>query len=361
MGGHQHKVMGLRAGWWHGLLALCVISMAAPAHAASKDEQMLAERLSKLERTLNGSGLIELSRQIETLQQEVRQLRGELENQAFTLEQVRKAQRDAYADNDRRLSVLEQGGTVGSAGVPSDPPLSTLDSPTDVAVAGKPSDQTMAVEMASPQRAKRRVIPIEEAIDTSDEAAAEMQPPPMQRPTMVLSPNDPPSGRMRITPSEPTRIVRQSPADDDGMLIAPAASVAVDARSETAESEAAYRDAFALLKAGQYDQSIKGFTSYLQAYPNGQYADNAQFWVGEAYYVTRRFEPAISQYQNLIANYPASQKQAQARLKIAYSFDELGRREEAVQILIQLKRDYPESAAAQLAEQRLQRMRAKAP
>ena len=358
MGLHKYNVKGLRAGWWHGLLAWWVISMAAPVYAASKDEPLLAERLAKLERTLNGSGLIELSQQIEALQQEVRQLRGELENQAFTLEQVRKAQRDAYADNDRRLSVLEQGGTVGSAGVPSDPPLSTLDSPTDVAVAGKPSDQTMAVEMTSP---RRRVIPIQEAIDTSDEAAAEMQPPPMQRPTMVLSPDDPPPGRMRMTPSEPTRIARQSPADDDGMLMAPTASVAVDARSETAESQAAYRDAFALLKAGQYDQSIKGFTSYLQAYPNGQYADNAQFWVGEAYYVTRRFEPAISQYQNLIANYPESQKQAQARLKIAYSFDELGRREEAAQILIQLKRDYPESAAAQLAEQRLQRMRAKAP
>jgi tol-pal system protein YbgF len=360
MGLYKHNVVGWRAAWRHAVLTLCLLSMTAPIWAASKDEIALAARLSKLERTLNGSGLIELSKQIEALQQEVRQLRGELENQAFTLEQARKAQRDAYADNDRRLSVLEQGGSVGSAGVPSDPPLSTLDSPTDVAVAGKPSDQTMAVEMASPQRVQRRVIPIEDAIDASDEAAAELQPPPMQRPTMVLSPNDPPPGRMRITPSEPTRIARQA-VDDDGMLVAPAASVAVDARSETAESEATYRDAFALLKAGQYDQSIKGFTSYLQQYPNGQYADNAQFWVGEAYYVTRRFEPAIAQYQNLIANYPESQKQAQARLKIGYSFDELGRRDEAVQILIQLKRDYPDSAAAQLAEQRLERVRAKAP
>ena len=357
---HQTNVVGLRAAWRRGVLALCVASMAAPAWAASKDELAVAERLGKLERSLNGSGLIELSKQIEALQQEVRQLHGELENQAFTLEQARKAQRDAYADNDRRLSVLEQSGTVGSAGVPADPPLSTLDSPTDVAVAGQPSEQTMAVEMARPQRAQRRVIPIEDAIDTSDEAVAEMQPAPVQRPTMVLSPNDPSPARMRITPSEPTRIARQAP-DDDGMLVAPAASGALDGRSETAESEAAYRDAFAQLKAGQYDQSIKGFTRYLQLYPNGQYADNAQFWVGEAYYVTRRFEPAIAQYQNLIANYPDSQKQAQARLKIAYSFDELGRRDEAVQILVQLKRDYPESAAAQLAEHRLQRVRAKAP
>ncbi len=360
MAGPKHNVLSWRVARRRAVLGLCLIGMAAPTWSANQDELAVAARLSKLERTLSGSGLIELSKQIEALQQEVRQLRGELENQAFTLEQARKAQREAYADNDRRLSMLEQGGSVGSAGVPSDPPLSTLDSPTDVAVAGKPSEQSMAVEMTRPQRVERRVIPIEDAIDASDEAAAEMQAPTMQRPTMVLSPNDPPPGRMRITPSEPTVISRNAP-DDDGMLVAPAASLAADARSETPESEAAYRDAFALLKAGQYDQSIKGFTSYLQQYPNGQYADNAQFWVGEAYYVTRRFEPAITQYQNLIANYPESQKQAQARLKIGYSFDELGRRDEAAQILIQLMRDYPDSAAAQLADQRLQRLRAKAP
>jgi tol-pal system protein YbgF len=116
-----------------------------------------------------------------------------------------------------------------------------------------------------------------------------------------------------------------------------------------------------MLKAGQYEQSIKGFTRYLQQYPNGQYADNAQFWVGEAYYVTRKFEPAITQYQKLISNYPDSQKQAHALLKIAYSFDELGRSDQAVQMLTQLKQTYPDSSAARLADERLQRIRAKSP
>jgi tol-pal system protein YbgF len=360
MGWRDKRVMGLPASWQRGLLALCMAGLALPVWAAGKDELALAERLNKLERTLNGAGLIELSKQVEALQQEVRQLRGELENQAFTLEQVRKAQRDAYADNDRRLGVLEQGGSAGAAGVPPDPPLSTLDAPIDVAVAGKPSEQTMAVEMTRPPRVERRVLPIEDAIDTSEEAAANMQPPSASRPTMVLSPNDPPPGRMSITPSQPALIARQAP-DDDAMLVAPAAGVAATGRSETPESEAVYREAFGMLKAGQYDQSIKGFTLYLRRYPNGQYADNAQFWVGEAYYVTRRFEPAIAQYEKLIANYPDSQKQAHALLKVGYSYDELGRREQAVQILNQLKQNYPESPAAPLAEQRLQRIRAKAP
>jgi tol-pal system protein YbgF len=352
--------MTLRAAPWRVVLALCVAAIAAPASAA-KDEVPVAERVARLERTLNGSGLLELSKQIEALQQEVQQLRGELENQAFTLEQARKAQRTAYADTDRRLSALEQGGAVGSAGAPADPPVSTIDSPTDTAVAGKPSEQTMAVEMARPAARARAAAPSDDAIDTSDEAAANMQPPASQHPTVVMSPNEPPAGDVSITPASPTRVASRQTANDDAALVAPAAAVAAGARSETPESEAAYREAFGMLKAGQYEQAIKGFTRYLQQYPNGQYADNAQFWIGEAYYVMRKFEPAIAQYQKLINNYPDSQKQAHARLKIAYSFDELGRRDQAVQMLTQLKQEYPDSSAAHLADERLQRIRAKSP
>ncbi len=355
----RHCAMNLRAAGWRAVLALCVAGLAVPAWAA-KDEVPVAERLAKLERTLNGSGLIELSKQIETLQQEVQQLRGELENQAFTLEQVRKAQRNGYADTDRRLSALEQGGAAGNAAAPADPPVSTIDSPTDTAVAGKPSEQTMAVEMAQPASRPHAATTSDDGIDVSDEAAAKLQSPAPQHPTVVMTPNGPPQGAMSITPSAPTRVARQAP-NDDAALVAPAAAVAAGSRSETPESEAAYREAFGLLKAGQYEQSIKGFSRYLQQYPNGQYADNAQFWVGEAYYVMRKFEPAIAQYQKLINNYPDSQKQAHARLKIAYSFDELGRSEQAVQMLTQLKQQYPDSSAARLADERLQRIRAKSP
>lgn len=355
---HRHHVMSLRAALRHAVLACCVAGIASPALAA-KDDVLVAERVAKLERVLNSSGLIELSKQIEALQQEVRQLRGDLENQAFTLEQVRKAQRDAYADTDRRLSALEQGGT-GSAGVPADPPVSMIDSQHDTAVAGKPSEQTMAVEMVRSTSRAPYAAGSEDGIEVSDEAAANRQAPSADRPTVVLSPNDPSPGAMTITPSAPTRIARQA-VDDDAMLASPAAAIAAGARSETPESEAAYREAFGLLKAGQYQQSITGFSHYLAQYPNGQYADNAQFWLGEAYYVLHKYEPAIAHYQKLVSNYPDSQKQAHARLKIAYSFDELGRSDQAVQMLIQLKQNYPDSSAARLADERLQRIRAQSP
>ena len=228
---HRHLVMSLRAVSRHALLALCVAGIATPAWAG-KDEVQLAERVTKLERALNGSGLLELSKQIEALQLEVRQLRGDLENQAFTLEQARKAQRDAYADNDRRLSALEQGGAAGNAGMPADPPVSTIDSPTDTAVAGKPSEEAMAVEMQRPATRPRTVAPSQDAIDVSEDAAANMQPG-AEHPTMVLSPNDPPPGGMSVTPSQPSRIARHAVVNDDAALAPPAAHAGAGARGET--------------------------------------------------------------------------------------------------------------------------------
>ena len=135
---------GLRG---RALTLLGIVAIIAPGLAcAGKDEDAIKDRLAKVERALAGSGLVELVKQVEALQQEVRQLHGEIENQGFALEQIRKSQRDAYGDTDRRLAALEQGHAA-AAGVPPEPPLSTMDSPSEVAVAGKPSDQSIAVDV----------------------------------------------------------------------------------------------------------------------------------------------------------------------------------------------------------------------
>ena len=154
-----------------------------------------------------------------------------------------------------------------------------------------------------------------------------------------------------------------APPTSDEPLFAPApvAPAPGVGTGDTAESEAAYRDAFGMLKAGQYEQSIAAFNNYLQQYPSSQYADNAQYWLGEAYYVMRQYEPAIQQYQKLVNTYPDSQKQSHAMLKIAYSYDELGLAQQAASVLGELKQRFPGSAAARLADERLQRMRAESP
>ena len=306
---------------------LALVTVLAPGAAtAGKDEDAIKERLAKVERALAGSGLVELAKQVEALQQEVRQLHGELENQTFTLEQVRKAQRDAYVDTDRRLVALEQGH---AAGTPAEPPLTTTDSPANVMVAGKPSDQSIAVDLETQPNGPH------------------LDPPPAAGPSVVL-----PANAALSNPGLPPAVV---PA------VQQSAAARTGPRSNSPDAEAAYRDAFALLKAGQYEQSIAAFNSYLQQYPASPYADNAQYWLGEAYYVLRQYPPAIAEYQKLVAGYPDSLKQSQAMLKIGYSYDKLGQQEQAASELLQLKQKFPGSAAARLAEEQLQRMRVKSP
>jgi tol-pal system protein YbgF len=125
---------------------------------------------------------------------------------------------------------------------------------------------------------------------------------------------------------------------------------------DSAEEQRAYQAAFDLLKSGRYDQAAKAFQDFLGQYPSGQYADNANYWLAEAFYVTRKFEPALKQFEQLVADYPQSQKLTHALLKIGYIHDELGQREQAKQVLDDLIKRFPDSTAAGLARKRLQQI-----
>ena len=131
----------------------------------------------------------------------------------------------------------------------------------------------------------------------------------------------------------------------------PAADVA--AEIDPAMMQAEYQQAFNLLKQAQYDQAIQALRAFLAKYPTGEYSDNAQYWLGEAYYVMRQFQPALEEYKKVIANFPQSQKYTHALLKIGYCYQELGRIDDAKNILQSLVTQYPGETASRLAEERL--------
>ena len=57
--------------------------------------------------------------------------------------------------------------------------------------------------------------------------------------------------------------------------------------------KAAYDQAFQALKELRYADAAEDFQSFLDQYPNSEYADNAQYWLGESYYVTRNYDIAL--------------------------------------------------------------------
>jgi tol-pal system protein YbgF len=132
------------------------------------------------------------------------------------------------------------------------------------------------------------------------------------------------------------------------------------AAGTAAGEQAAYSQAFDALKAANYGGAISGFQQFLSAYPSSDLADNAQYWLGEAYYVTRDYEKAAAAFRTVGERWPQSRKSADALLKLGFSQYELKQYSDARNTLTDVTRRFSGTDAARLASDRLQRMPATA-
>jgi len=129
------------------------------------------------------------------------------------------------------------------------------------------------------------------------------------------------------------------------------------ASATVAEEKAAYQLAFNSLKEGRYKKAKQQFSKFLKDYPASIYAGNAQYWLGEANYVTRNFTQAVKEFNQVLKLYPASSKIPDAMLKLGYTHYELKQYSQAKAVLQELRKLHPNSTAARLAGKRLDRMR----
>lgn len=119
----------------------------------------------------------------------------------------------------------------------------------------------------------------------------------------------------------------------------------------------AYQRAFNLLKQGRYELAMASFKAFLETYPKAEYADNAQYWLGEANYVQKRYKDAITEFQTVLDKYPKSNKRSDALLKMGYTYELMNNIPQAKRMLNRVIKEYPASTAAQLASKRLQDMK----
>ncbi len=137
----------------------------------------------------------------------------------------------------------------------------------------------------------------------------------------------------------------------------PTASIQPAPSLTQSEEKEAYQAAFDTLKEGRYRQAKVELKSFLGKYPNSSYAGNAQYWLGEAHYVTRNFDEGITEFKQVLSKYPTSNKVPDAMLKLGYTFYELKQFDEAKAILNDLRERFPDATAARLATKRLDRIR----
>lgn len=285
----------------------------APVSTPTSPE--LEKRLANIERLLQSNGLLEMLQQIELLQQEVAKLRGEIEVNNHVIDQMKNRQRDLYTDIDRRLQSIEgpanENQSAAGNTTNSNPPLETLGQ----------------VETVTPPPNKTQVETLALTLEETDSQTQEAQTPNLQAEATTEA----------VTINETT--AKPEPGKST--------------ESDAVQIQAEYQQAFKLLKQSQYDQAIKAFDTFLQAHPENQYSDNAQYWMAEALYVKRQYEDAIKEYSNLVSNYPESQKVPHGLLKIGYSYQELGKADEAKLWYTDVKQRFPGTTASRLANDRL--------
>jgi len=313
-----------RSGRACGVLMLS-LAWAGPVLAAT-NPQDFDQRLRALEQAAGSAGAgtgqsqAQLVIQLQQMQAELRQLRGMVEESANQVQQLQKRQREFYLDLDGRLSALEPGGAPAGATrpPPGDEGASDVPPPADAMGGDAPAPSS-------------RALPAAPATD----------PGPVERPVAPVQ-NAEPEVATGAAPSPAGQVASIAPAP-----------TAANAGGE----QAAYRAASDLLRIGRYEDAIAGFQAQLKQYPGGTLAANAQYWIGEAYYVTRQFDRAQSEFQRVAAEYPQSPKAADALLKVGYIQYERRQFAAARQTLTGLKTNWPNSPAARLAENRLSRMK----
>ena len=127
----------------------------------------------------------------------------------------------------------------------------------------------------------------------------------------------------------------------------------VTEKTSQAPGSALYEKTLASYHDGKYKEAIAGFEAFLEQYPSSELADNAQFWIGESYMSQKDYDKAIVAFQDVIEKYPDGNKVPNALLKQALAFYEINDSISCRAILKRIVKKFPDSSEAKIAEAKL--------
>ena len=244
----------------------------------------------------NSDALSLLLEQNQQLRAELQALRGIVEEQGFEL---RKLQRDAlnrYTSNDERLTALE-GGASASSNLSSQDLLSPSinNSQRDVSSSVSSTDNSVT------------------ARESSNDLVGEI------------------SGLNNLQTSN-TRGSLQPAVLSEQQL---------------------YQMAYDSVINSDFERSIAEFDQYMSVYPSGRFVTNAHYWKGQAYLYLERYSEAKESYEIILNRYEDSAKLADAMYGLGLAYQGLGNVTQARQLLNEIKRRFPNTGVANLADTKL--------
>lgn len=120
--------------------------------------------------------------------------------------------------------------------------------------------------------------------------------------------------------------------------------------------EQIYNEAYDDFKKGNTKKARSGFRKYLEQFPKTEYSDNAQYWIGESFFIEKKYREAILEFEEVISNYPKGNKVPSALLKQGLAFYRLGDKTSAKLLLQKVIKEYPESNQAEIAKRELKNL-----
>ncbi|ABC21897.1 tol-pal system protein YbgF [Rhodospirillum rubrum] len=135
---------------------------------------------------------------------------------------------------------------------------------------------------------------------------------------------------------------KTAPAQGAASAARPAAAGALPAGSENDQ----YNYAFSLLRNADYPAAEQAFKAFLDQHPKGSLAGNAQYWLGETYYVRGDYEQAAVAFMGGYQSHPDSSKGPDNLLKLGLAMANLGKSKEACAAFGRLESQYPKAADA---------------
>jgi tol-pal system protein YbgF len=146
-----------------------------------------------------------------------------------------------------------------------------------------------------------------------------------------------------------------SQAADDRFTKLEPLKVALDGQEFMAapDEKRAFDEAVAMMRAGDFDKAVNGFSALLRRYPASGYADSARFWAANALYGKREYKEAVLAFRSFVAAAPKHPRAPEALLALANSQAEMKDRPGARKTLDELMKTYPQTEAAQAGKERL--------
>ena len=102
-----------------------------------------------------------------------------------------------------------------------------------------------------------------------------------------------------------------------------------------------------------FGRAVAEFDQYLSIYPDGRFVSNAHYWKGQAYLYLNQFGEARDSYEIIVAQYEESPKLPDAMYGLGLAYQGLGNIAQARQLLREIKRRFPNTGVANLADTRL--------